>query len=160
MFKSNNLDRAFNAVLWHEIRKLNTHLPRRRLALSDLLKATDPTLETADGSSILLKSSELQELAKIVPQEFQDRLKLPIIVLRRMELGKSVYAVSGERVEEFTVKRILGMTQEDYQHMYKEREPTFLYRPQVSELLRRFHSLVVIAFGVPRELEDYGASRD
>jgi uncharacterized protein (UPF0216 family) len=161
MFKSsNNLDRAFNAVLWHEIRRLNTHLPKRRLALSELLKTADPTLETADGSPTLLKSSELQELAKIVPKEFQDRLKLPIIVLRRTELGKSVYTVSGERVEEFTVKRILGMTQEDYQHMYKERDPTFLYRPQVSELLRRFHSLIVIGFGIPRELADYGPSRD
>lgn len=161
MFKSRStLERAFDAVLGHEIRRLNTHLPKQRRPLSELLKGTDPTVEAVDGSSILLKTSELQELAEIVPREYQDRLKLPIIVLRRMELGKSVYTVGGDRIEEFTVKRILGITNEDYHHMYKDRETAFLYRPHVSELLSRFHSLVVIGFGIPTELTDYGPSRD
>ena len=161
MFKSRStLERVFDAVLGQEIRRLNTHLPKQRRTLSELLKGTDPTVEAVDGSSILLKTSELQELAEIVPREYQDRLKLPIIVLRRIELGKSIYTVAGERIEEFTVNRILGVTNEDYHHMYKDRETTFLYRPHVSELLRRFHSLVVIGFGIPRELTDYGPSRD
>jgi uncharacterized protein (UPF0216 family) len=120
----------------------------------------DPTIETVDGSSILLKSSELMELAQIVPKEYQDRVKLPFIVLRRMELGKSVYTVSGERVEEFTVKKILGMTDYNYREMYRDKEQLFLYRPHVTELLGRFHSLVVIGFGIPKELADYGLSRD
>lgn len=161
MLRSNNVfERTFRAVLWHEIRKLNTHLPKHRRSLSELLKATDPTVETVDGSSIVFKTCELEELARIVPEEFQDRLKLPIIVLRRMELGRSVYAVAGERIEEFTVKKILGITDENYHSMYRDRDSIFLYRPQVSELLRRFHSLVVIGFGIPKELMDYGPSRD
>ncbi len=85
---------------------------------------------------------------------------MPIIILRRMDLGKSVFTVSGERIEEFTVKRMLGITNDDYYHTYKDRESTFLYRPQVTELLRRFHSLVVIGFGIPRELADYVPNRD
>jgi uncharacterized protein len=151
-------DRALDAVLGHELRKLNTHLPKQRRSLTELLKLKDPTVEATDGSAIVLKRSELEELARIVPAEYQDRVKLPIIIMRRMDLGRSIYTVSGERVEEFTVKKMLGLTNDEYYQMYKDQEPAYLYRPQVTELLRKFHSIFVIAFGIPEELADYGPS--
>jgi uncharacterized protein (UPF0216 family) len=154
------LERAMDAVLGHELRKLNTHLPKLRRSLSDLLLLKDPTMEATDGSSIVLKTTDLEELARLVPVEYQDRVKLPIILLRRMDLGKSIYTVSGERVEDFTVKKILGLTKDEFYQMYRNQEHNFLYRPQVTELLRKYHSLFVIAFGVPRELSDYAPSRD
>ena len=154
------LERAMDAVIGHEVRKLNNHLPKKRLTLNELLKSDHPTVETIDGSSIIINKAELQELANIVPAEYHDRMKLPIIILRRMELGRAVHTVAGERIEEFTVKKILGLTSDGYHQMYKETEPTFLYRPQVVELLRRFHSLIVLGFGIPKELSDYAPSRD
>jgi uncharacterized protein (UPF0216 family) len=154
------LDRAMDAVLGYEIRKLNSHLPKQRPSLRELLLDEDPTVEAADGSAIVLKKSELQELANIVPTEYHGCLKLPIIVMRRMELGRSVYTVSGERIEQFTVMKILGLTDQKFHQMYRDKEPAFLYRPQVSELLWRFHSLFVIGFGIPKELSDYAPSRD
>jgi len=154
------LERTFDAILTRELRSLNAHLPKQRRALSELLKAKDPTIETVDGSSILLKTQELEELAKLVPSEYHDRLKLPIIIIRRIELGKSIYTLSGERIEEYTVQKLLGKTQDDYYQTINVREPVFLYRPEVSELLRMFHSLFVIAFGIPRELSDYIPKRD
>ncbi len=161
MFNSKGpLERAMDAVLGRELRTLTTHLPKQRRTLSELLKSADPTVEAADGSAIVLKRSELEELAKIVPAEYQDRLKLPIIILRRMELGRSVYTISGERIEEFTIKKILKLTNDNYHEMYKHEEPTFLYRPQVTELVRRFHSLIAIGFGIPKELSDYAPRRD
>ena len=154
------LERTFDAILTRELRSLNAHLPKQRRALSELLKAKDPTIETVDGSSILLKTQELEELAKLVPSEYHDRLKLPIIIIRRIELGKSIYTLSGERIEEYTVQKLLGKTQDDYYQTINVHEPVFLYRPEVSELLRMFHSLFVIAFGIPRELSDYIPKRD
>lgn len=154
------LERAMDAVLGQELRRLNNHLPKQRLTLSELLKSDHPTVETVDGSSIIINRSELQELENIVPAEYHDRIKLPIIILRRMELGRSVHTVAGERIEEFTVKKILGLTKDEYYQMYKEQEAAFFYRPQVVELLRRFHSLIVLGFGIPRELSDYVPSRD
>ena len=153
------MDRAFDAIIGHELRKLNTHLPKQRKLMSELLGSKDPTVEAVDGSSIVLKTSELKELANIVPREYHDQVKLPFIILRRMELGKSVYTVTGDRIEEFVIKKILGTTANDFQHMYRENEPVFLYRPQVVELIRRFHSLVLIGFGVPKELSDYVPNR-
>jgi len=149
-----------DAVIGHEVRKLNNHLPKKRLTLNELLKSDHPTVETIDGSSIIINKAELQELANIVPAEYHDRVKLPIIILRRMELGRAVHTVAGERIEEFTVKKILGLTSDGYNQMYEETEPIFLYRPQVVKLLRRFHSLIVLGFGIPKELSDYAPSRD
>ncbi len=160
VFKTKDpMERALDAVLTHEIRKLNTHLPKHRRTMSDLMKSTDPTIEAVDGTSILLRTVEMEELSRIVPMEYQDRLKLPIVILRRMEFGKSTYTVSGEPIEEFTVKKILGETNADFHQMYLDRESFFLYRPQVVELLRKYHSLFVIGFGLPRELSDYAPSR-
>ena len=161
MFRTKDpMERAFDAVLTHEIRKLNTHLPKNRRTMRDLMKGTDPTIEAVDGTLILLRTVEIEELSRIVPREYQDRLKLPIVILRRIELGKSTYTVGGETIEEFTVKKILGETDADFHQMYMDRELFFLYRPQIVELLRRYHSLFVIGFGLPRELSDYAPSRD
>jgi len=161
VFKSNDpMERALDAVLTHEIRKLNTHLPKHRRTVSDLMKNTDPTIEAVDGTSILLRTVEIEELSKIVPKEYHDRLKLPIVILRRMELGKSTYTVSGEPIEEFTVRKILGETNADFHQRYMDRETFFLYRPQVVELLRKYHSLFVMGFGLPRELSGYAPNRD
>ncbi|HYB67075.1 MAG TPA: DUF61 family protein [Candidatus Acidoferrales bacterium] len=160
MFNSKStLERTFDALLSRELRKLNTHLPKQRRTLKELITEEDPTIPTIDGSTILMKKSEIAELAKIVPPEQYGNLKLPFIVLRRMELGRSVYTVSGDRVEEFTVKKILGRTSASYNTMYSDHDPLFLYRPDVSELVRRFHSLVVIGFGIPKELADYEPNR-
>ena len=160
MFNSKStLERTFDALLGRELRKLNNHLPKQRRTLKELLGETDPTLPTVDGSTIVLRREEIDQLATIVPPAYHELLKLPIIVLRRMELGKSVYTIAGDRVEEFTVKKILGKAEGEYHSMYLDEKPLFLYRPDVSELLRRFHSLVVIGFGVPKELSDYVPNR-
>ena len=160
MFTSKStLERTFDALLSREFRKLNTHLPKQRRTLKELLAEEYTTIPTADGSSLVLKKSEIEELSKIVPPTYYGNVKLPFIVLRNMELGKSVYTISGDRVEEFTVKKILGRTTADYHAMYSDQDPLFLYRPDVSELIRRFHSLVVIGFGIPKELSDYEPNR-
>lgn len=153
-------DRAFDALMGRELQRINAHLPKQRRPLNELLKLSNPTVEAVDGSSILLKSSELNALAGIVPAEYRDRVKLPLIVVRRMDLGRSVYTVSGDLIEDFTVQKILGNTTDDFHDLYKHNEPTFLYRPQLVELLHQFHSLVAIGFGIPKELQNYGPRRD
>jgi uncharacterized protein (UPF0216 family) len=154
------VDRAFDALIGYEIQKLNNHLPKQRRTLSELLATNnDPTIEAIEGT-ILLRRSELQELAKIVPTEYHDRLRIPFVILRRMEMGRSIYTVAGDRIETFTIQKILGRTDDSFHEMYKDREQTFLYRPEVTELVGKFHTLVVIGFGVPQELTDYAPKRD
>jgi len=151
-----SIDRAFNALIGREIRQLNNHLPKRRRDLKELLdQKNDSTVEAIDGTQLLLRREELQELANIVPIEYHQRLRLPFIILRQMEMGKSSFSVVGDQLETFTIQKILGRTTDSFHQMYQHKEQFLLYRPEVSELVGRFHSLVVIGFGVPQELSDY-----
>ena len=130
------LDRAFDALIGYEIRELNSHLPKRRPPMSELLKKnTDATIEAVDGSTIVLKASELQELATVGPPEYRDRIQLPFLILRRTDLGKSAFTVSGERIDEFAVQKILGNTKDGFHELYTLREQTYLCRPELTELL-------------------------
>ena len=108
----------------------------------------------------MLKASELQDLATIVPPEYHDRIRLPFIIIRRTDLGRSVFTVSGERIDQFAVQKILGNTKDGLHESYKHGEQTYIYRPELTELVRRFHSLVAIGFGIPEELSDYAPRRD
>ena len=146
------LERAFDAVLKEEIRKLNTHLPRNRKTLEQSLAEDEPYVEAIDGSQIPFKKKELAELARIVPEKFHKKIHLPFLILRRMDLGKSIYVVSGSKIEEFTIKKMLELTSLPFEEFEKAKETLYLYRPYVSQLIRGFHSLVVIGFGVPEEL--------
>jgi len=146
------LERAFDAVLKEEIRKLNTHLPRNRKTLEQLLTEDEPHVEAMDGSQIPFKKKELAELSRIVPKKFHKNIHLPFLILRRMDLGKSIYAVSGSKIEEFTIKKMLELTTLPFEEFEKDKEVLYLYKPYVSQLTRGFHSLVVIGFGVPEEL--------
>jgi len=145
------LERAFGAMLKEEVRRLNRHLPRTRKTLKDLLEEKTPSVETIDGETILMKREELEGLASILPPHLQMKLQLPIVVQRRFDLGKSVYTVSGGEVEEFVLKTLLGLAELDFSN-YKTREPFYIYKPYLSELIRKIHSLLVIGFGTPEGL--------
>ena len=161
MHDSTAVNRAFDALIGNEIRRLNNHLPKHRRALKDLLAQNgDSTVEAVDGTKLLLRQAELQAIARIVPIEYHDRLRLPFIILRQMEMGKSTYTVLGDQLETFTIQKILGRTTDSYHQMYKHSEQhSILYRPEVAELVGKFHSLIVIGFGVPQELSDYERKR-
>jgi len=154
------MDRALDALMSYELRRLNNHLPKKKRRLSELNELTDPTIEAVDGSLLLLKTVDLQELAKIVPKEYWDRVQLPFVIMRRTDLGRSIFTVVGGRFEELTVQKILGNTTDGFHELYKHREQTFLYRPEVTELVMKLPSLIVIGFGVSTELADYVPRRD
>jgi uncharacterized protein (UPF0216 family) len=155
-----SVNRAFDALIGYEIRRLNNHLPKERHVLSELLLPNDDvTIEAVDGN-IILRHADLRQLAEIVPAEYHDKLRLPFIILRRMEMGRSIYTVAGDRMETFTIQKILGSTDDSFHEMYNHPEQMFLYRPEVTELVAKFHSLVVIGFSIPRDLADYAPKRD
>ena len=154
------VERAFDALIGREIRRLNDHLPKQRRVLKDLLaQNNDSTIEAVDGTELLLRRAELEELARIVPMEYHEKLRIPFIILRRMEMGRSIYTVVGDPLEAFTIQKILGLANSSFHGMNKQTEPLYLYRPEVSELVRKFHSLIVIGFGIPQELSDYARKR-
>jgi len=124
------------------VKKLNAHMPKDRKTLAQLLAEEEPYVEAVDGSKIYFKRKDLESLAETIPRELHPRLYLPIVVVRRLELGKGVYTLYGGKVEKRLVAELLGLQREGEIH---------LYRPQVSELLSKLKSLLTIGFEVPEE---------
>jgi len=76
-------------------------------------------------------------------------VKLPIVLLRRRELGPGAFSLLGDEYEEYAFSKVLGDYGGTFTEFQRARDsPTVFYKPQVSELTRRFHSLIVIGFGL------------
>lgn len=136
-----------------EVRRLNEHLPKTRKSLKTLLEEETPAVETQDGRSIIMKKKELEKFAEIVPTHLQDKIQLPIVVQRRFDLGKSIYTAMGNKLEEFTLKKALELADHDFNE-YKEESSFHIFKPHLSELMRMFHTLIVIGFGKPEAFSE------
>jgi uncharacterized protein (UPF0216 family) len=142
-------DRLVDTMLKEEMRRLNTHLPKQRRTLQELLALEDQSVQSVDGNRIIMKKTELQDLAKSLPENLQNRVKLPLVMMRRTELGAGAFTLLGDSTEEYALSTILTGRKDTLEDFRKSQNgPAVFYKPQVSELLRRFHSLVVIGFGV------------
>jgi len=139
-------------MLRDEMRKLNAHLPRKRLTISELLTLETPWVPSVDGGKIVMKKPELESLAKSLSEDLLSRVKLPLVLLRRTDLGLGAFALLGDRVEEYALFRMVAGSNITLEEFRDQIAPCVFYKPQVSELLRRFHSLIVIGFGVSDEL--------
>lgn len=138
-----------DTVLKDEIGKINSHLPKQRKTLKELLSERDPQVPTVRGEKIKMKKTDLQNLSDIVPENAREKIKLPIILMRRMDLGPGAFTILGDPYEEF----ITALLAESFKGNFDEfvqssTRPLVLYRPQATELLARIHSLIVLGFGV------------
>ncbi len=142
-------DGFFDVMLQNELRKLNTHLPKNRKTIRELLAEEQPSVSTVGGEKANMKKSEVEALSAGLPDELRDKVRLPLVLLRRRELGPGAFTLLGDPNEEYAVSNILGEyngTLAEFQQ--SRRSATVFYKPQVSELTRRFHSLIVVGFGL------------
>jgi uncharacterized protein (UPF0216 family) len=145
------IGKIFESMMEEEVRRLNYHLPKSRKPLKILLEEETPSVETQDGRTILMKKEEIVKLSDIVPPYLQDKIQLPIIIQRRFDLGKSIYTVMGTKLEEFILKKALELTDHNFSE-YEEEDTFHIFKPYLSELVRMFHTLIVIGFGKPEPL--------
>ncbi len=141
-------NRFIDAVLRDELRKLNTHLPKNRKTLADLLDEESPRVPSVGGQEIRLRKNELEDLAAALPDEAKKRIRLPLVLFRRRELGPGAYTVLEDPYEEYAVALLTGSFGGAFQEFKEQRRDSVVfYKPQISELLRKFHSLITIGFG-------------
>ena len=141
-------DRFVDAVFREELKRLNSHLPKNRRTLEELLADSSPTVSSISGHTIRMKREELNELSRSVPADATKKVRLPIVLLRRRDLGTGAFTILGEPYEEYALlllANVFNGTFEDFKT--STRGTVTIYKPQISELLRRFHSLIVIGFG-------------
>jgi len=137
-------DRAFKTLLKHEVERINEHLPKEYRTLSELLSMETPSVKARDGGEIIFDRGELEYVASLLPKELHSKLTLPIVLMRRIDLGPGVFSVSGGKVEAYVALRVLNEGGHvDYE---KVETPLYIYRPQVQMLRRRLRTLTVIGF--------------
>jgi len=142
-------DGFFDVMLQNELRKLNTHLPKNRKTIRELLAEEQPSVSTVGGEKANMKKSEVEALSAGLPDALRDKVRLPLVLLRRRELGPGAFTLLGDPNEEYAVSNILGEYDGTLAEFQRSRQSaTVFYKPQVSELTRRFHSLVVVGFGL------------
>ena len=142
-------DGFFDVVLQNELRKLNTHLPKNRKTIRELLVEDSPSVSSVSGEKVTMKKAEIEALSAELPEALRDKVKLPIVLLRRRDLGAGAFTLLGDSYEEDALSKVLGNrdgTQADFRQARES--PKVFYKPQVSELMRRFHSLIVVGFGL------------
>lgn len=141
-------DRFLDAMLRDELTRLNTHLPKNRKTLTELLEEASPIVPSVGGQEIRMRKNELEDMAKSLPDEVKERIRLPFVLFRRRELGPGAYTVLGHPYEEYAVALLSGSFGGAFQEFREQRpDSVIFYKPQISELVRRFHSLVTIGFG-------------
>jgi uncharacterized protein (UPF0216 family) len=141
-------DRFVDALLRDDFRKLNSHLPKERRTLKELLSDPTPRVQAASGDFIRMKRNELEELSRSLPPEASARIKLPIVLLRRRDLGVGAFSIMGDMYEEYAMLILADAIHGSYdQYREQKHEVDILFKPQISSLMRRFHSLLVVGFG-------------
>jgi uncharacterized protein len=142
-------DRLLDTMLQDELRKLNKHLPRDRKTLQELLSEDSPEVNTIGGETVHLRKSEVEAFSASLPDSLLDRVKLPLVLLRRRELGAGAFTLLGDVYEEYALAKLVNGFKGTFADFKESKDPLLVfYKPQVSELMRRFHSLITVGFGL------------
>ena len=95
-----------------------------------------------------MKKSELEEMSRSLPIEASARVRLPIVFLRRGDLGLGAFTIMGDPYEEFAIMSLVDAFQGTFEQFREQKsDPIVIFKPQVTLLMRRFHSLLVLGFG-------------
>lgn len=140
----------FDRMIEREIDIANDHLPKTRPTMREILETGDSTYETRGGERSLIRNQEIQELLKEIPPEFHNQIQLPIVILRRMDLGSGIYTIAGSRAELFLVHRVIsaavGQVNLAWSELMDWKPIEKIVRPEVQIVRKRYPSATVIGF--------------
>ncbi|MHA1910709.1 MAG: DUF61 family protein [Candidatus Kariarchaeaceae archaeon] len=138
----------FRRYLKHEIDTLNLHLPNEFKSLSSLLTDPSPCVLTRNGKSHSFIKSELTLLSQLLPSDLWSILQLPIQIIRRRDLGRGHFIISGSKLAFYVCLLLLDLEDRSY-FVFSELDPpskqTFT-RLEVQILRRKLSSCSTIGF--------------
>jgi uncharacterized protein (UPF0216 family) len=146
-------ERMLRHIWKWNINKMNDHLPKHTVTLKELLNEERPVIETRDGTNSWIDRDELLNVSNLVPEDLRDKLHLPIILTRRMDLGEGLFSIGGGKLERFFVAKILGSTENSFATYESADITQYLYRREVQDLRRKLRTLSVIGFAGADEQE-------
>jgi uncharacterized protein (UPF0216 family) len=122
--------------------------------LSELITSKSPCYVTRNGESSSFRKEEIEMLSKEVPLEYQSELRLPIVILRRLDLGPGMFTIAGGKVELFLIQRIVvGQVNLPWGTVKTWKPIDTLARPEVQLLRRKMPSTTCIGFTLAPETD-------
>jgi uncharacterized protein (UPF0216 family) len=147
------VSRHLDKLIEHDIDTLNDHLPETRVSLRDLKDIPNPHFITRCGETSVFRREEIEEILRVVPEQFYDDIRLPVVILRRMDYGSGIHTVAGTKAELFLMHVFLGYVDLRWENFAVWKPIERLARPQVQLLRRKLPSTTVlgIVVGVTKE---------
>lgn len=142
------MSKFIDKMIEHDIDTLNDHLPEARIPLSDLVGLDSPKFRTRIGEDSVFREEEIGELAVEVPQRLHGDVRLPIVILRRLDYGTGIYTIAGNKTELFMVHRVIGYVDLGWDEFTRWTPVERLARPQVQALRRKLPSTTTIGIAM------------
>lgn len=142
------MSKFIDKMIEHDIDTLNDHLPESRIPLSDLIGVESPQFKTRIGEVSVFRVEEIEKLSLEVPKKFHEDIRLPIVILRRLDYGSGIYTVAGNKAELFLVHRVIGYVDLEWKDFAKWLPVERLARLQVQILRRKLPSSTTIGIGM------------
>ncbi|MBE0517210.1 MAG: DUF61 family protein [Methanophagales archaeon] len=131
------------------VKALNVHLPGERKTLFDLLNEAKPGVQGRDQSIHRIKREELEEIARLIPEEEYNHLRLPIYIELTSDYGRGIARIHG-KLECEIVRRMLGKGREGSEEQHEKEsekgDDIFIYRVDVRRLRRKLPTTTEYAF--------------
>ena len=134
-------------LIWSlDIEKMNDHLPTEHKSLKDLLADDQPIVMTKKNQKHRIKKKDLEIVASYLPESEWENIKLPIVLLRRTNLAKGIYSVSGGIRELFIIFRITKKTEGDFSKFKLDEHQPYIWKPEAFTAIRKIGSIVIMGY--------------
>lgn len=140
------MSRFIERLIENEIDASNDHLPAKKVPLSELFQSDIPSFLTRGGEASLFLKDEIIMLANEIPSIHHNEFMLPIVILRRMDLGSGIYTIAGSKTELFLISKILGQVDLQWSDLKSWKPVDRLARPQVQVIRRKLPSTTSLGF--------------
>ena len=115
-----------------------------------MISAYKTALNLAKKHKVVVLTCGTPAFEKLTPNLTVYRMRdlfLPILIIRRRELGSGVYAVAGELIDEYVVARAIGAYDGSWlEYLENRKNPLYIYKPQLLLLRKKLRTATVIGF--------------
>ncbi len=139
-------DKMLDLIWKLDIEKMNDHLPTERKTLTELLSEEKPQVKSKKNQTHKIKKKDLETICEFFPEEEWKNVNLPIVLLRRTEMEKGLYSVSGGVRELYIIHRLSGRTSEKFSKFKLDDNQPYIWKPEAFTAIRKAGSIIVIGY--------------
>ncbi|MHA1557529.1 MAG: DUF61 family protein [Candidatus Heimdallarchaeota archaeon] len=139
-------DKMLDLIWKLDIEKMNDHLPTERKTLTELLSEEKPQVKSKKNKTHKIKKKDLETICALFPEEEWKNVNLPIVLLRRTEMEKGLYSVSGGVRELYIIHRLSRRTSEKFSRFKLDDHQPYIWKPEAFTAIRKAGSIIIIGY--------------